>query len=186
MKLFGEDFTSVKDTFYFEQLKRISSTIIYEKFNKNRIVVKFGDEGKKFFLILKGEVQVILPTKKNAILQQREFKRYLLLLYIYKEYEILKLVIKDNKLNQNQNRMFNASYYFFPDENLNTTNLNQNSNNNTNNNNNTSNYSNKEEENNDKNNYYYGYKDYKFGFNKIEKRKSISILINIFKFLFNK
>ncbi len=174
MKLFGDDFISIKDTDYYEQLKKISSTILYQKFNKNRIVVKFGDEGKKFFLILKGEVQVILPTKKNVILQQREFKRYLLLLYIYKEYEILKLVIKDNKLNQNQNRMFNASYYFFPDENLNTTSLNQNSNNNTNNNNNTSNYSNKEEENNDKNNYYYGYKDYKFGFNKIENRKSIS------------
>ena len=97
IKLFGEDFTSNKDTFYLDQLKRISSTIMYDKFNRNRIVVKFGDEGKKFFLILKGEVQVILPTKKNVMMQQKEFKRYLLLLYIYKEYEMLKLVIKDNK-----------------------------------------------------------------------------------------
>ena len=63
MKLFGEDFTSVKDIGYFEQLKKIASTIIYQKYNKNRIVVKFGDEGKKFFLILKGEVQVVLPNK---------------------------------------------------------------------------------------------------------------------------
>ena len=64
MKIFGDNFTSIKDSSYFEQLKKISSTIIYEKFNKNRIVVKYGDEGKKFFLILKGEVQVLLPTKK--------------------------------------------------------------------------------------------------------------------------
>ena len=49
MRLFGEDFTSVQDVFYYEQLKRISSTIIYEKFHKNRIVVKYGDEGKNFF-----------------------------------------------------------------------------------------------------------------------------------------
>ena len=119
MKLFSDDFNSVEDPFHYEQLKRISNTIIYDKFEKNRVVVKFGEEGKKFFLILKGEVQVILPTKKNVQMHQREFKRYLFLLYIYKEYEMLKLVIKDNKLNQ-QNGMFNASQYFFSDENMNT------------------------------------------------------------------
>jgi len=164
MKLFGEDFTSVKDTFYFEQLKRISSTIIYDKFNKNRIVVKFGDEGKKFFLILKGEVQVILPAKKNVVMQQREFKRYLLLLYIYKEYEMLKLVIKDNKITDS-NMNFNPSNLFFPGENSNTSNTNTISANNNNVSNNIS-----EEDNKVNNNYYYGYKDFKLGFN---RRKSI-------------
>ena len=164
MKLFGEDFTSVKDTFYFEQLKRISSTIIYDKFSKNRIVVKFGDEGKKFFLILKGEVQVILPTKKNVVMQQREFKRYLLLLYIYKEYEMLKLVIKDNKITDS-NMNFNPSNLFFPEENSNTSNTNTISANNNNVSNNIS-----EEDNKVNNNYYYGYKDFKLGFN---RRKSI-------------
>ena len=164
MKLFGEDFTSVKDTFYFEQLKRISSTIIYDKFSKNRIVVKFGDEGKKFFLILKGEVQVILPAKKNVVMQQREFKRYLLLLYIYKEYEMLKLVIKDNKITDS-NMNFNPSNLFFPDENSNTSNTNTISANNNNVSNNIS-----EEDNKVNNNYYYGYKDFKLGFN---RRKSI-------------
>ena len=164
MKLFGEDFTSVKDTFYFEQLKRISSTIIYDKFSKNRIVVKFGDEGKKFFLILKGEVQVILPAKKNVVMQQREFKRYLLLLYIYKEYEMLKLVIKDNKITDS-NMNFNPSNLFFPGENSNTSNTNTISANNNNLSNNIS-----EEDNKVNNNYYYGYKDFKLGFN---RRKSI-------------
>ena len=165
MKLFGEDFTSVKDTFYFEQLKRISSTIIYDKFSKNRIVVKFGDEGKKFFLILKGEVQVILPAKKNVVMQQREFKRYLLLLYIYKEYEMLKLVIKDNKITDS-NMNFNPSNLFFPGENSNTSNTNTIS---ANNNNNVSNNI-SEEDNKVNNNHYYGYKDFKLGFN---RRKSI-------------
>ena len=172
MKLFGEDFTSVKDTFYFEQLKRISSTIIYDKFSKNRIVVKFGDEGKKFFLILKGEVQVILPTKKNVVMQQREFKRYLLLLYIYKEYEMLKLVIKDNKITDS-NMNFNPSNLFFPGENSNTSNTNTISANNNNVSNNIS-----EEDNKVNNNYYYGYKDFKLGFN---RRKSIMINKNSIK-----
>ena len=163
MKLFGEDFTSVKDIGYFEQLKKIASTIIYQKYNKNRIVVKFGDEGKKFFLILKGEVQVVLPNKRNIILRQKEFKRYLLLLYIYKEFEILKLVIKENKVNQAKG-IFNNGYYFFQDE------INANNNNEQN--------QNKEEENkaNMNNNNNYGFKDYKLGFNKIENKKDGNLM----------
>ena len=178
MKLFGDNFTSIKNIDSYEQLKKISNTIIYEKFNKNRIIVKFGDEGKKFFLILKGEVQVILPTKKTVSILQKEFKRYLLLLYIYKEYEILKLVIKDNKINQ-MNSMFNASYYFFKEENINTINNTANNINNaniTNNNDISINKSNKEEEN--KENKIYGYKDYKFGFNKIENKKCFNNINN--------
>ena len=82
MKLFSDDFNSVEDPFHFEQLKRISNTIMYNKFEKNRIVVKCGEEGKKFFLILKGEVQVILPTKKSVSMRQREYKRYGTAIYI--------------------------------------------------------------------------------------------------------
>ena len=167
IKLFGEDFTSIKDTFYLDQLKRISSTIMYDKFNRNRIVVKFGDEGKKFFLILKGEVQVILPTKKNVMMQQKEFKRYLLLLYIYKEYEMLKLVIKDNKLNQ-KNTIFNVNYFIFPEDNFNNTNNNSH-------NNDTSKNNKIDEENKNDNNITYGIKDFKFGFNKISGKKSFII-----------
>ena len=169
MKIFGDDLTSKKIIDYHEQLKKISSTIMYEKFNRNRIIVKFGDEGKKFFLILNGEVQVILPTRKNDIMRQREFKRYLLLLYIYKEYEMLKLVIKDNKVNQ-RNTMFNASYYFFQEENNDTDNSDT-----TNNNDISNNTNSKEEEDNKANN---GYKNYIFGFNKKEKRKNIIIINN--------
>ena len=180
MRLFGEDFTSVQDVFYYEQLKRISSTIIYEKFHKNRIVVKYGDEGKKFFLILKGEVQVILPTKKNVTLQLRDFKRYLLLLYIYKEYEMLKMVIKENKAILN-NSKFKANYIFFQEDNTsnnnnaNNNNINNTQNSNPRNSNNDISKNNGEEENKDNkdnNNYFFGYKDYKFGFNKIENKKS--------------
>ena len=179
MKLFGDNFTSITDIDSFEQLKKISSTIIYEKFNRNRIIVKFGDEGKKFFLILKGEVQVILPTKKTSSMLHKEFKRYLLLLYIYKEYEILKLVIKDNKVNQ-MNAMFNASYYFFKEENVNINNnmnnVNITSSNINSNIDNSINVNNKEEEN--KTNNIYGYRDYKFGFNRIENTKSFTNMNN--------
>ena len=162
MKLFSDNFNSVEDPFHFEHLKRISNTIMYNKFEKNRIVVKFGEEGKKFFLILKGEVQVILPTKKSVSMRQREYKRYLFLLYIYKEYEMLKLVIKDNKLNQKSD-MFDPSQYFFSDENMN----------------NIININNKDKlknrfEDSKKVTFNYNYKGLKSGFDKIEKRKTIT------------
>ncbi len=114
MKLFGDNTLTIKDSGFYDQLKKIASTIIYQKFNKNRIVMRYGEEGYKFFLLLKGEVQIILPYKKNVYISLKEFKRYLLLLFIYKEYEILKLVIKENKVNKVNNKvgLFNANYYF--------------------------------------------------------------------------
>ena len=164
MKIFGDNFTSIKDTGYFDQLKKISSTIIYEKFNKNRIVVKHGNEGKKFFLILKGEVQVLLPTKKNVRMKQNEFKRYMLLLFIYKEYELLRLVIKENKVNET---IFNASYYFFLEENTISNNTNMS-------NTNEVLFSTAAEEDNKVNNNNSVYKDFKFGFNKVKEEKNNS------------
>ena len=171
MRLLGDDFTTNNDIDYPEELKKISNTIIYKKFSRNRIVVKFGDEGKNFFLILKGNVQVILPIKKNIVLQQKELRRYLLLLYIYKEYEILKLVIKDNKLNKISDK-FDISYYFLfflKEENFNINNSNMTSDNNDNSNNNNS-----EDEDDKSNNNDYELKDYKFGFNRKIKRKSFT------------
>ena len=134
MKLFGDDVATIKDSGFYEQLKKIAATIIYQKYNSNRIVVRFGEEGTKFFLLLKGEVQIVLPNKKNVYISIKEFKRYLLLLFIYKEYEILKCVIKENRVNQRVG-FFNASYFFFPEELMNNINNNNNNKNNENANN---------------------------------------------------
>ena len=123
LKLFGDDLTIIKDNEFYDQLKKIAQTIIYQKYNKNRLVIRYGEEGTKFFLLLKGEVQIVLPNKKNAYISLKEFKRYLLLLYIYKEFEILRFVIKENRVNQRVG-LFNATYFFFLEEYLNSNNIN--------------------------------------------------------------
>ena len=146
MKLFGDDLTTIKDNGFYDQLKKIAGTIIYQKYNKNRLVIRYGEEGSKFFLLLKGEVQIILPNKSTVCISLKEFKRYLLLLFIYKEFEILKFVIKENRVNQRIG-LFNASHIFFPEEN----NLN-NSNNNLNLNNSNSFYKNNNDNNRKSNN----------------------------------
>ena len=99
LKIFGDDILTIKDNDFNEQLKKIASKILYQKYNKHRLVVRYGEQGYKFFLLLKGEVQIILPYRKNVFISLKEFKRYLLLLYIYREFEILKLVIKENRMN---------------------------------------------------------------------------------------
>ena len=111
LKLFGDDLTIVKDNGFYDQLKKIAGTIIYQKYNKNRLVIRYGEEGTKFFLLLKGEVQIVLPNRKNVYISLKEFKRYLLLLYIYKEFELLRFVIKENKVSQRVG-LFNANYFF--------------------------------------------------------------------------
>ena len=115
MKLFGEDLTVIKDNEFYEQLKKIAEKIIYQKYNKDRLILRYGEEGNKFYLLLKGEVHVILPIKKTVYISIKEFKRYMFLLFIYKEFEILKMVIKENRVSQRVG-FFNASYYFFPEE----------------------------------------------------------------------
>ena len=115
MKLFGEDLTIIKDNGFYEQLKKIAEKIIYQKYNKDRLILRYGEEGSKFYLLLKGEVHVILPLRKTVYISIKEFKRYMFLLFIYKEFEILRMVIKENRVNQRVG-FFNASYYFFPEE----------------------------------------------------------------------
>ena len=115
MKLFGDDLTIIKDNGFYEQLKKIAEKLIYQKINKDRLVLRYGEEGYKFYLLLKGEVHVILPIRKTVYISIKEFKRYMFLLYIYKEFEILRMVIKENRVNQRVG-FFNATYYFFPED----------------------------------------------------------------------
>ena len=52
MKLFGEDLTIIKDNGFYEQLKKIAEKIIYQKYNKDRLILRYGEEGSKFLYVL--------------------------------------------------------------------------------------------------------------------------------------
>ena len=84
------------DSKFFDSLKFISSNIMYTKFNSNRLLMRYGEEGKKFYLSLKGDVAILIPIKKIVTISINEFKRYIALLIIYKEYKILLEVLKEN------------------------------------------------------------------------------------------
>ena len=65
------------DSKFFDSLKFISSNIMYTKFNSNRLLMRYGEEGKKFYLSLKGDVAILIPIKKIVTLSINEYKRYI-------------------------------------------------------------------------------------------------------------
>ena len=81
---------------YFIMLKYVSNNLIYDYHPMNRLIMKYGDEGDKFYIILSGTVAVLIPIKIKVLLSANEYSRYIALLLLYKEYQIAKQVLKEN------------------------------------------------------------------------------------------
>ena len=99
INLFKDNMKNVNeklDVKFFDSLRYISGNIRYSKFNSNRLLMRFGEEGKKFYLLLKGDVAILIPIKKIINITINEYKRYIALLIIYKEFKLLIEVIKEN------------------------------------------------------------------------------------------
>ena len=82
---------------YLKLLKNVSEHIIYEHYTSNKIIMKYGDKADKFYLILQGLVSIIIPIKVSKVLTFSEYSRYIALLILYQEFELAKIIIKDNK-----------------------------------------------------------------------------------------
>ena len=99
MRLFIDniiDENNIINNKFYDSLLYISSNIFYSKFHCNRLLMRYGDEGSRFYLLLKGEVAILIPIKKILTLTVHEYRRYIILLIIYKEYKILREVLKEN------------------------------------------------------------------------------------------
>jgi len=101
------------DSKFYDSLYFISSNISYTKFNGNRLLMRYGEEGKKFYLLLKGDVSILIPIKKIVNISINEYKRFIALLIIYKEYKILTEVLKENKSVFNMELNFMESSHNF-------------------------------------------------------------------------
>ena len=78
-------------------LKYISANIIYESFPNKRLIMRFGDSGDRFYIILYGVVSILIPVKTSLKLSFYEYSQYIATLLLYREFEIAKLVIRENK-----------------------------------------------------------------------------------------
>ena len=84
------------DKFY-KDLNYIAENLIYAKYNKNQLIMKYGDKSDNFYITLSGTVTIIIPIKITPTLNLNEFSRYYALLLLYQEFEIIRLLLKENK-----------------------------------------------------------------------------------------
>ena len=101
--------TYLNTLFYFRRLKlydpinvdntivKISKVIKYISIQKNNYVLKLGEKGNAFYLILKGKVSIMIAEYKKVYLTIEDYLVFLLKLYYFKEKDLLKETIFLNK-----------------------------------------------------------------------------------------
>ena len=75
----------------------ISKIIKYVSIPKNNYVLKLGEKGNAFYLILKGKVSIMIVEYKKIYLTIEDYLIFLLKLFYFKENELLKETILLNK-----------------------------------------------------------------------------------------
>jgi len=85
-----------------EFLQKLSIMIKAEAMKRNTFLFHYGDQGNKFYIILKGKVAVLVPKEEKMLLTFKEYERYLEILRENGEDELLSKVE-----NLNSNLMLN-------------------------------------------------------------------------------
>ena len=103
-----------------DMMARLVGQIKYEKKSKNKILFKEGDKGDKFFIILKGELGILIPQEKIINCCPSEYLKYLIFLYLYQEKSLInKLLIANREILKYDERIFYSLmdglkfYHFF-------------------------------------------------------------------------
>ena len=77
-------------------LSRVSTHIKYEIHSKNKVLMRYGDKGDKYYIILSGSISILIPHEQVTHLSVIDYMKYLILLYIGKENELLSKTITSN------------------------------------------------------------------------------------------
>ena len=80
-----------------ELVYKISSSLKKEEIAKNEILFLNGQLGKTFYLILQGEVSVLIPIQYSVQITCSQFYQYMDFLLDNKEYELIRLSFKSNE-----------------------------------------------------------------------------------------
>ena len=101
-------------------MTRLVGMIKYEKKGKNKILFKEGDKGDKFYIILKGEVGILIPQEKIIKCCPSEYLKYLINLFLYQEKSLLSklLIVNREKLKFDERCFYSLMaglkfYHFF-------------------------------------------------------------------------
>ena len=101
-------------------MTRLAGQIKYEKKGKNKILFKDGDKGDKFYIILKGEVGILIPKERTINCCPTEYLKYLMFLHFYQEKSLInKLLLVNRETLKYDERIFYSFmdglkfYHFF-------------------------------------------------------------------------
>ena len=80
-----------------DMMRKLVSRIKYEKKLKDNILFKEGDKGDKFYIILKGEVGILIHRERIISCTPMEYLKALIFLYLYHEKSLVNKSILSNK-----------------------------------------------------------------------------------------
>ena len=80
----------------YEVMRIIAGSLEYEKWQSNRMIMRNGEKGNKFYIILQGNVDILIPKKIQVEMTKEEYLTYLALLIVYREFELLERVVIEN------------------------------------------------------------------------------------------
>jgi len=96
LKSFIYTFKSENESRFSEMLNELCQNMIYEKIVKDRFVVKFGERGNVFYVILKGKIAIVIVKYQKLELNEEEYILQLLKYKRFKENELIRLSIALN------------------------------------------------------------------------------------------
>ena len=101
-------FKYIKNSFGLEKLNQIIEIINYEVYEKNQIIIKYGEEVNKFYILLNGLIEIYKTKSKVVYLTLREYIDYLLK---------VKNIEKNNpKLERIKKKKKNFDYRYFQEK----------------------------------------------------------------------
>ena len=77
-------------------LIKLSDNLRYERIIKDKILLKYGDNLEKFYLIFQGKVDILIPNEEEMSLTEEEYYYYLIRLRIFNELSLINTVISKN------------------------------------------------------------------------------------------
>ena len=97
---------------YNDTLREICQNMTLCSIPKDRFVVKYGEKGNVFYIILNGSISIIIVKNKNGYLSEEEYIEHLLQLRKNKETELLKmtLVLNHNVYKIEGNFLYNIQF----------------------------------------------------------------------------
>ena len=96
LKLIKAKGVSEKETILLKDLLTLSEAMIYEKQQKNTVMMRYGEKGSTAYIILNGQVDVLIETSSFKNLGEKSYLYYLANLIKYHEFGLVNLAVNDN------------------------------------------------------------------------------------------